>query len=91
MEVKNNRFIRASRQNKILEMHALLFVTFDPWSEYINKKIVLVSPTVNSGEKERLHLQNFVLIGRPKVYIIHPAVVYRVCFSHVPGEAFKGQ
>ncbi len=24
---------------------------------------------VNSGEKERLHLQNFVLIGRPKEHL----------------------
>ncbi len=31
----------------------------------MSKKIVLVSPTVNSGEKERLQLQIFVLIGRP--------------------------
>ena len=26
---------------------------------------MLVSPTVNSAEKESLHLQHFVLIGRP--------------------------
>ncbi len=30
------------------------------------KKFVLVSPTVNSGEKERLQLRNFVLTGRPR-------------------------
>ncbi len=32
---------------------------------YKKNKIVLVSPTVNSGEKERAHLQNFILTGRP--------------------------
>ncbi len=34
------------------------------------KKIVLVSPAVNSGEKERLQLRNFVLIGRPNEHVL---------------------
>ena len=31
------------------------------------QNFVLVSPNVNSGEKERLDLKNIVLIGRPSV------------------------
>ncbi len=49
-------------------MHPLLFITFDPWWEYVKTKslpldqappvkIVLVSPTVNSGEKEAQGIQ----------------------------------
>ncbi len=37
---------RASRQNKILEMHPLLFITFDPWSEYVKNKILKFSDIV---------------------------------------------
>ncbi len=36
-------------------------------SESYEKKIVSVSPTVNSDEKERVHLQNFVLMGRSNI------------------------
>ncbi len=39
-------WFRASRQNKILEMHPLLFITFDPWSEYIKNKILKFSDIV---------------------------------------------
>ena len=38
--------LRASRQNKILEMHPLLFITFDPWSEYVKNKILKFSDIV---------------------------------------------
>ncbi len=38
-------------------------------SENYEKKFALVSPTFNSGEKERVHLQNFVLTGCPNVHI----------------------
>ncbi len=139
-------YIRASRQNKILKMHSLLFITFDPWPEYVKnkivfqeshssewqililtqnfsshtlmerlknlidlsrqsigvqipgswvrfplrsirffnlsmsvcdekffvRKIVFVSPTVNSGEKERVRLQNFVLRRRPRLHVQSP-------------------
>ncbi len=36
------------------------------------KKFVLVSPTVNSGEKERLQLRNFVLTECPEMLFSGP-------------------
>ncbi len=39
-------------------MNLLLFTNVGRWAN-------LVSPTVNLGEKEKVHLQNFVLTGRP--------------------------
>ena len=66
--------VRASRQNKILSLY------IRTKSENYGKKFVLVGPTVKSGEKESLHLQNFVLIRRPSfgsfiIYVRGPELV----------------
>ena len=41
------------------------------WDEVrkFREKFVLVSPTLNSGEKERVHIQNFVLTGCSNVHV----------------------
>ena len=68
---------RASRKNNISEMHLPFFTKVDHLEVFdgsgvikdeigkLQKFFFLVSPMVNLGEKEKVHLQKFVLTGRP--------------------------
>ncbi len=62
-----NKVFRVSHYNKVWEMHPTHSRDFcrslGRFSSSVN--FVLVSPTVNPGEKEKVHLQHFVLTGCP--------------------------